>query len=76
MTNAIFTVDPDDYEGLTAIMDNHYMDNPFFGTNENGENVIIEVVKDSVTVKTFQSNGWERINTYYRDGSIEELYER
>ena len=48
---------------------------PFFGENENGENIIISIFKDRITVETFQHNGYCRVNHYHPDGTIEELYE-
>lgn len=55
---------------------------PISATNEKGENVIIErganggEAGKSLTVLTSQKNGYVRINTYYEDGSSEELFER
>lgn len=31
---------------------------------------------DCVRVDTFQANGWIRINYYWSDGTVEEMYER
>ena len=45
------------------------------GMNENGETVWISIFKDMIVVLTSQSNGWNRKNIYYRDGSREELFE-
>jgi hypothetical protein len=57
-------------------------DLPLVGKNEDGETLIISVVKDIETgsdafkVETAQDNGWMRVNIYYKDGTVEELYER
>lgn len=55
-------------------------DFPVAGTNENGEQVIIERGRnengDYVRVETAQSNGWIRINYYYRNGDAEETFDR
>ena len=62
---------------MIQLMDrNKEFDEDLFGTNENGEYVQIGVYKNFLTIRTLQSNGWERTNIYYRDGSSEELYER
>lgn len=44
-------------------------------TNEEGENLIVEVTGEYVKLTTMQSNNWARVNYYYKDGTIEELYE-
>lgn len=49
---------------------------PFFGQNDKGEDVIISVNKDNITVETFQTNGWIRTNILWDDGLSEELYDR
>lgn len=45
-----------------------------------GEAVIIECghdgEQDFFKTTTSQSNGWNRINIYYADGSVDETYER
>ncbi|WP_417342055.1 hypothetical protein [Evtepia gabavorous] len=76
---ATFTLDPTDYNGLLGIM-RDYGDSqfPFFGENEEGEDVEIHVCKDSITVVTYQKNGWVRRNVYtHSDGDItsEELFD-
>lgn len=58
-------------------------DELFIGaTTETGERQVIECFgadEDGYPVyqvSTFQSNGWTRINWYYRDGTVEETFER
>lgn len=46
------------------------------GTNEDGENIAIKICSDHIITKTLQKNNWIRINTYWEDGNIEEIYER
>ena len=49
----------------------------FSGVNENGENILISISKDSITVCTCQINGWIRTNTYDAYGFLEsESYEK
>lgn len=74
---AIFKLDPTDWAGMCKIMD-EFGDEPlpFKGTNENGETVLIGVTHDSISVQTFQMNGWMRTNIYNRYGENEELFER
>ena len=53
---------------------------PLNGTNEDGENFIIQVGVNEhdiyFKVLTAQSNGWCRVNYYYEDGCMEEIYEK
>lgn len=57
-------------------------DLPLVGKNEDGQTIIVSVVKDiedgsdAFKVETAQDNGWMRVNIYYKDGTVEELYER
>lgn len=68
---------PHDLEGMVRLMDK-YADSefPFEGKNENGETVLISINKNNIAVETFQANEWVRINTYWRDGTTEETFER
>lgn len=70
--------DPHDWKGIRELCERHTeFDVPWAGKNEDGENIQISVNKDNITVETFQSNGWTRINTYYpEDGRCEEMYIR
>ena len=43
----------------------------FSGINEDGEAVLISIAKDSIVVKTNQSNGWVRVNYYDENGNPE-----
>lgn len=36
----------------------------FSGINEDGEAILISIAKDSIVIKTNQSNGWVRVNYY------------
>lgn len=45
-------------------------------TNENNDNIIVEIAKDYFKTTTMQSNNWARVNYYYLDGTVEETYER
>ena len=46
----------------------------FTSTNEYGDNIIVEVFDDRLKISTSQSNGWTRINEYYKDGTTTESY--
>lgn len=46
------------------------------GENDEGESIIITIYSDRVVTKTLQKNNWMRINTYWEDGNIDEIYER
>lgn len=68
--------DPSDEAGITRLISEHekYPD-MFFGEDESGCVVSIEVTADKVTTRTSQSNGWTRVNVYWLDGTREETYE-
>lgn len=40
--------------------------NALSGINEEGEQTLISICSDSLIVKTFQANGWVRVNEYLR----------
>ena len=75
MENQLY-FNPNDLEGMRKIMDEHGDDETMYpGTNENGEDVFISIFPERIVVSTMQSNGWNRINTYYRDGSVDETFD-
>ena len=47
---------------------------PIVGENGIGESTIIEKGKDFYTVSTCQRNGWIHVETYHKDGTVEEEY--
>lgn len=57
-------------------------DLPLAAENEDGEAVILQIAGTDergdpiFEMTTAQSNGWLRINYYYRDGTVEETYKR
>lgn len=73
----LFEVDFNDFGACLDLM-KQYGDSelPFFGSNQEGEKVLISVNPDNIAVRTFQNNGWMRINTLWDDGTTEETYER
>ena len=59
-------------ENLRAAMQEYgNVDDPFFGKNENGEDVVVGIANDSVVITTYQLNGWVRVNYYNSEGEIE-----
>lgn len=56
-------------------------DLPLVGKNDVGENVIVSAKKDTdgaviwITC-TAQKNGWVRINRYFKNGTVEEEYQK
>ena len=53
------------------------LENNIYATvDENNNNVTLEVAKDYLKLTTYQDNGWSRINHYYLDGTVDEMYER
>ena len=77
MNNQKIVFNPKNYSEIITLMDK-YGDskNLFFGENENGESITLDISHDKVMVSTLQKNGWERINIYHRDGTTEETYKR
>lgn len=76
MANTSLKFDPSDWDGMIDLMDK-YGDSemPFDGKNQDGEAVLVSISKDNIAVRTYQNNGWIRINTYWRDGTTEETYD-
>ena len=46
------------------------------GKDEDGDPVMVSIDDTCASIRTFQKNGWVRINVYYKDGTVEELFER
>lgn len=68
---------PEDHKIIISIMDDYGKNGLLVtGKNAEGENVVLSVSSDIITAETAQSNGWIRVNTYYRDGTKEEMYKR
>ena len=69
--------DPSNSAGMLKLMDEYGdSENAFDGENEKGERVLISILPDQIVVTTFQTNNWNRINTYHRDGTTEETFDR
>lgn len=54
-------------------------DFPVAGLNDSGERVVIDRYDGDESyfkVTTYQNNDWIRINYFYKDGSVDEIYER
>lgn len=45
------------------------------GTNDCGESVIVITYSDKIVIRTMQDNNWVRINIYWNNGDVEEIYE-
>lgn len=68
---------PHDLKGMCDLMDKYGSSETMFpGENEVGERVHISIFPDKIVVSTFQTNDWIRKNTYYRDGSRDETFEK
>ena len=68
---------PEDLDGMCALMDAYGdSEQAMWGTNERGEDTMMSISPNEIVVRTFQSNGFCRINVYYRDGDTEEYFER
>lgn len=67
---------PADHKGMIRLMDDYGDSNTMYpGTNEDGESVNISIYHDRIVVVTMQDNGWNRVNTYWRDGTREETFD-
>lgn len=72
-----------DFNDLWAMRDvmNKYGDDGINGcdslseTNDEGELNFVEIFSDSILVRTYQHNGWTRINQLRYDGTSEELFD-
>ncbi|MBP1581121.1 MAG: hypothetical protein J6A26_01825 [Oscillospiraceae bacterium] len=41
---------------------------PFYGKNDEGEDIEIHICKTNIIFKTYQANGWVRANHFDEDG--------
>lgn len=68
--------DPKDLDAMKNIMDNYCDDNIMrSGVNELGEEIWASIYKDRIVIVTYQSNGWVRESTYWRDGTCDEVFQ-
>lgn len=68
---------PNDLFQLTQMIDMaDQLDMPLVGENEDGDMVMTEVTQEFVKITTYQQNGWVRVNYFYTDGTVEELYDK
>lgn len=44
----------------------------YVGTNEEGETIHLSATNDGMYVRTYQSNGWVRVNHYDKEGVMDE----
>ena len=69
-------IDPSDYSSLLKLMDDHEKyDSTYIGKNDEGETIFITILEDSITLRTFQDNGWIRENIFWRDFTTEEIFD-
>lgn len=70
-------IDFNDWSSILKAMKNYStIDYPLNSTNQDGERQLISIWSDKIIVRTFQSNGWTRINTYHDDYTTEETFEK
>lgn len=73
----MFEVDFSDLKACRKLMLDYGLSTmPYGGKNKEGEPVLINVYPDHITVYTSQKNGWLRINTIWKDGTTEEMFEK
>lgn len=61
---------------MHELMDQYGDSDISFGEkNQLGENILVSIFNDRISVRTFQINGWVRVNTYWRDGTTEETFD-
>ena len=66
-----------DLKKMVECMDhNESYPNGLFGNNSNGEDIFVSVCNEKIILQTFQDNGVVKVNTYHKDGTTEETYER
>lgn len=41
---------------------------PFYGTNEDGDDIEIHIAETNIIYKTYQKNGWVRVNHFDENG--------
>lgn len=59
----------------TAMREFGDVNDSFFGKNKKGEDVVIGIKPDGVSITTYQANGWVRNNFYNEEGELEgEMY--
>lgn len=63
-----------EYEELLA--KHGYIKEATIGENGEMEPIIVSIDEECACIRTLQKNGWQRINIYYPDGTLEELYEK
>lgn len=52
------------------------LDRDIYVGTDGDKNIILVKVAEELTITTCQSNGWLRKNIYYKDGTVEEMYDR
>ena len=76
MDNKQIKFDPTDLGSMISLMNEYGNSTSMYpGTNDDGEEVFISIYHERIVVSTMQSNGWNRVNTYYRDGSRDETFD-
>lgn len=69
-------IDFSDLDSICEAMDKyHETKTMLLGKNADGEMVTTSIFEDHIVLQTFQNNHWIRKNYYYRDGTVEELFE-
>lgn len=67
---------PSDWNEMRNLMSKaNEFDHSLFGVNENNEQVMLDIREDSIVLRTFQHNDWIRVNIYYEDGTVEEMFD-
>lgn len=67
---------PNDWAGILQLMKEHGKSKTsFIGSNEDGETIEVGVFEDHISLRTYQNNGWTRLNVYHDDGYVEEIFE-
>jgi hypothetical protein len=69
MSNNEVFFDGNDPKLLRNLMEQHGTSEfPFYGKNEDGEDIEIHICKTSIILKTNQHNGWLRVNYFDESG--------
>lgn len=71
-------IDFQDHDQLCELMDTYGESSTsmMYGADpETEEDQFITINSDNIVLRTNQSNGWVRVNTFWRDGTVEETFD-
>ena len=70
--NKKITFDGNNPENIRSLMKEYGNSvSPYYGKNVDGEETEIHISHDNIIYKTYQNNGWVRVNEYNSNGLLE-----